>query len=146
MRKIRTTPVGGCIPHRTGAMQDAGYGLPRIHLLRLSEKSRRAPSQSPTSPKTRRNSPDFAVVCQPNVRSRHHSAPFRTVSEGVFCEVGLRHNAVLRSSTLLAAFYTMSATAWVGSGGEGGHKRICRPNRTKLLCFASMKKSGTRAT
>ena len=32
--------------------------------------------------KTRRNSPDFAVVCQPNVRSRHHSAPFRTVSEG----------------------------------------------------------------
>src|SRR5215211_6865555 len=114
--------------------------------LRLSEKSRRAPSQSSTSPKTGRNSPDFAVVCQPNVGSRHHSAPFRTVSEGVFCEVGLRHNAVLRSSTLLAAFYTMSATAWVGSGGEGGQKRICRPNRTKLLCFASMKKSGTRAT
>src|SRR5215208_758835 len=80
MRKIRTTPVGGCIPHRTGAMQDAGYGLPRILLLRLSEKSRRAPSRSPTSPKTRRNSPDFAVVCRPNVRSRHHSAPFRTIS------------------------------------------------------------------
>jgi hypothetical protein len=47
MRKILPTPVGGCIPHRTWAMQDAGFyekalfvkptwGLPRGRVQRRS--------------------------------------------------------------------------------------------------------------
>src|SRR5215207_6317373 len=34
MRKIRPTSVGGCIPHRTGAMQNSAIGLRRTHLTR----------------------------------------------------------------------------------------------------------------
>src|SRR5215216_4379911 len=75
---IKTLGVGSFA--ETAEASEAHFCLPPLR--------NGAISQSPTSPKTIRNSPNFAVVCQPNVRSRHHSAPFRTVSEGVFSEVG----------------------------------------------------------
>ena len=36
--RYRTGAMGCFWPYRTGPMQDAGYGLPRISLLKLSEK------------------------------------------------------------------------------------------------------------
>src|SRR5215212_1541183 len=74
-------------PAQTKSMPDPGYGLPRTHLLRLSEDSRTRLQRALAGRKRatfRSISP--SVYCQSHARSVAHT-PFRTVSEGVFSEV-----------------------------------------------------------
>jgi hypothetical protein len=59
----------------------------RMHLLKLSEKSRRCPKRALTGHQRGIFRLVLSLCYPPNMRSEPYSDPFRTVSKGVFSEV-----------------------------------------------------------
>jgi hypothetical protein len=64
MRKMRPTPVGGCMRHRTGAMLDAACGLRRTPLLgRWANSERPAGEDETAGPISNRPEPTRILAC-----------------------------------------------------------------------------------
>src|SRR5215218_5253174 len=83
----RTGAIGGFWPYGPGAMQDSGYELRRIYLLKLSEKGYEQRSEHVFGPIRKPKWAEEPLFCGPEGYTLGASETFQTVSEEKFSEV-----------------------------------------------------------